>query len=163
MPLQQVMNINLAPGVAGQRVSTNPFAYILADEGQLVAGENGLTVARFGWRDATNPYAINNTGTGAPLGFIENTGMALTVSIRDEAAMLIPQGKEVKVAAAGDYYAKTTTNTTIGQKVFAKLTDGTIQTGAAGATIAGYAETDFYASTEVIAGELVKISTWSKK
>ncbi|HIC9070647.1 TPA: phage cement protein, partial [Klebsiella michiganensis] len=54
------------------------------------------------------------------------------------------------------------TAATRGQKVFASLTTGEVQVAAAGATVAGFIETAFYAASDCDAGELVKISTWSK-
>lgn len=75
--------------------------------------------------------------------------------------MLIQPGREVTLMTAGDFWAKTSTAATRGQKIFASLTTGQIQTGAAGATITGYVETNFFAGSTCDAGERVKISTWS--
>ena len=61
-----------------------------------------------------------------------------------EASNVVPQGFPVTVMRTGDYWATATVAAAVkGNKVFAKLSDGTVQAGAAGATIAGFIETDF--------------------
>lgn len=156
---QSVINQYPAPGVEGSFASTNPHATFLAGEGALVAGNDGLTVGRFSW--AVDGVA-SNAGTGAPSGFVHRDGQASITVWLGEASMLIQPGREVTLMTAGDFWAKTSTDATRGQKIFASLTTGQVQTGAAGATVAGYAETDFFVGSAAAAGELVKITTWSK-
>ena len=156
---QSVINQYPAPGVEGSFASTNPHATYLAGEGALVAGEAGLTVGRFAW--AVNGVA-SNAGTGSPSGFVHRDGQASITTWLGEASMLIQPGRESTLMTAGDFWARTSTAATRGQKVFASLTTGQVQTGAVGATIAGYAETDFFVGSTAEAGELVKITTWSK-
>ena len=156
---QSVINQYPAPGVEGGFASTNPHATFLAGEGALVAGDDGLTVGRFAW--AVNGVA-SNAGTGAPSGFVHRDGQASITVWLAEASMLIQPGREATLMVAGDFWARTSTAATRGQKIFASLTTGQVQTGTAGATIAGYVETAFTAGSACDAGELVKISTWSK-
>ncbi|MDK1195308.1 hypothetical protein QMW88_04060 [Cronobacter dublinensis] len=155
---QRTINQCPSPGIEGGVASTNPYATFLADEGALVAGNDGLTVARFAW--VTDGVA-SNTGTGAPAGFVHRDGQASIVDWLGAASMLIQPGREVTLMVAGDFWARTATAATRGQKIFAVLADGTIKTGAAGATVAGAVETPFFAGSTCDAGELVKISTWS--
>lgn len=156
---QTQINQYPAPGVEGSFASTNPHATYLAGEGALVTGEDGLIVGRFAW--AVDGVA-SNAGTGKPSGFVHRDGQASIVQWLAEASMVVQPGRECTLMVAGDFWARTSTNATQGQKVFASLATGEIQTGAAGATVEGYAETDFYAGNTAEAGELVKISTWSK-
>lgn len=156
---QKVINQYPAPGVEGGFASTNPHATYLAGEAALVAGEDGLTVGRFAW-DVDG--VASNAGTGAPSGFVHRDGQASITVWLGESSMLIQPGREVTLMTAGDFWARTSTAATRGQKIFASLTTGQVQTGAAGATIAGYVETVFTAGSACDAGELVKISTWSK-
>jgi hypothetical protein len=86
---------------------------------------------------------------------------ALIVTWLAEASMNIPVGQPVTLMSAGDFWAKTLTTATVGQKVFAVLADGTIKTGAAGATIAGAIETKWFVGSAAAANELVKITTWN--
>ncbi|EQA7425222.1 structural cement protein Gp24 [Yersinia enterocolitica] len=156
---QNSINQYPAPGVEGSFASTNPHATYLAGEGALVAGDDGLTVGRFAW-DVSG--VASNAGTGAPSGFVHRDGQASITVWLAEASMLIQPGREVTLMTAGDFWAKTSTIATRGQKIFASITTGEIQTGAAGATVAGYVETNFFVGSTAAAGERVKITTWSK-
>ncbi|EOL9075546.1 hypothetical protein ACM92Y_002147 [Cronobacter malonaticus] len=156
---QSVINQYPAPGVEGGFASTNPHATFLAGEAALVAGTNGVTIGRFAW--AVNGVA-NNTGSGAPSGFVHRDGQAVITEWLGASSNVIQAGREVTLMVAGDFWARTATAAIRGQKIFAVLADGTIKTGAAGATISGAVETPFYAGSACDAGELVKISTWSK-
>jgi hypothetical protein len=155
---QNVINQYPAPGVEGSFASTNPHATYLAGEGALVAGNAGLTVGRFAW--AVDGVA-SNAGTGTPSGFVHRDGQASITAWLGESSMLIQPGREVTLMTAGDFWAKTSTAATRGQKIFASLKTGEVQTGAAGATIEGYAETNFFVGSTAAAGERVKITTWS--
>ncbi|EOS9062213.1 hypothetical protein ACNM8K_004381 [Escherichia coli] len=62
---------------------------------------------------------------------------------------------------AGDYWVKTAGAATVGQKIFAKLSDGTITAGDAGASISDYVETKFVVGSAGEAGELIQMGTWS--
>lgn len=140
---QTQVNLQQAAAVAGDFASANPRASVVAHEGTLVAGASGVTVARFAW--ATAAGLVSNTGTGKPTGFVHRRqGSALVTTYLAEVSNLIPQGFEVTLMKTGDYWASVTVGAaSIGQKVFASLTDGSIQPGNAGATISGYVETDF--------------------
>lgn len=155
---QSVINQYPAPGVEGGFASTNPHATFLAGEAALVAGDNGVTIGRFAW--AVDGVA-SNAGTGAPSGFVNRDGQASITTWLGQASNVIQEGREVTLMTAGDFWARTSTAATRGQKIFASLTTGQVQTGAAGATISGYVETPFKAGSVCAANELVKISTWS--
>ncbi len=156
---QSVINQYPAPGVEGGFASTNPHATFLAGEAALVAGASGVTVGRFAWVDGG---VASNAGTGAPSGFVHRDEQASITTWLGKASNVIQAGREITLMTAGDFWARTSTAATRGQKIFASLTTGQVQTGAAGATIAGYVETAFTAGSNCDAGELVKISTWSK-
>nr|WP_232012236.1 hypothetical protein [Cedecea lapagei] len=101
------------------------------------------------------------TTDSKPIGFIQNLGQAI-IGYGQSASMLIRGGVEVSPKVGGDFWAKSTTVATNGQKVFASVTDGTIATGAAGAAVAGHVETEWYVSQGAAVGDLIIISTWSK-
>ena len=158
MGFQSVINQYPAPGVEGGFASTNPHATFLAGEAALVADTTGVTVGRFAW--AVNGVA-SNAGTGAPSGFVNRDGQASITTWLGAASNVVQAGREVTLMVAGDFWARTSTAATRGQKIFASLTTGQIQTGASGDTITGYIETEFVAGSACDANELVKISTWS--
>ncbi|MDN8598627.1 hypothetical protein Q0A17_04215 [Citrobacter sp. S2-9] len=159
MTFQTRINQYLPIGVEGDFASDNPVSTWLAGEGALVAGDDGVTVGRFAWVDEDNLTA-SNTGTGVPQGFVSREGQALITDWMGNASMLIPAGMAVDLKTRGDFIVKTTTAATIGQKIFASLTDGTISTGAAGATIAGSVETIFTVGSAGAANEIIKMGTW---
>lgn len=158
MNFQKSINQFQAPGIEGDFASINPRATYLAGEGELVAGTAGVTVARFAW---VTSGKVANSGSGAPDGFIHREGQALITDWLGQQSMFVPMGRMITVSIAGDFWARTSTVATVGQKVFASLTTGQVQTGAAGATIAGYIETNFSVGSAAAANELIKISTWS--
>lgn len=156
---QTRMNQYLPIGVEGDFASDNPVSTWIAGEGALVAGPDGATVGRFAWVDADN-VTVSNKGSGVPQGFISREGQALITDWMGEASMVIPAGLPVDLKTRGDFVAKTTTVATVGQKVFASLTDGTIATGAAGVTVTGFIETIFSVGSAGAANDLIKIGTW---
>lgn len=159
MSFQKQVYAQPAPAVEGDFASVNPRASVLAIAAALVAGENGATVGRFGWIDGNE---VNNTGTGTPNGFISRRGNhAVITQWLGKASMLIPAGMNITLHSQGEFWVRTSTAATIGQKIFASTTDGTVQTGAAGDTISGYVETNFSVATVAAAGELVAMTTWA--
>ncbi len=158
---QSTINNNQAPGVEGDFASANPYASVLAGEGRLVAGVAGVTVGRFAYADADG--IVLNSGSGAPTGFVHRDMQAFIGTYLQESSMVIPGGMAVTLMNEGDFWARVTVaNATAGQKAFASITTGAMQPGAAGATIAGFAETNFFIRSTGVIGELVKISTHGK-
>lgn len=154
---QSVINQYPAPAVEGDFASSNPRSVVLAGEGAFVAGAAGVTVGRFAWADASGIVA--NAGTKAPTGFVHREGQAVITTWLGRQTMLVPQGLPITLHRTGDFWAKTATVATIGQKVFASNADGSISTGATGATVAGATETAFFVDCPGAVGELIKISS----
>jgi hypothetical protein len=104
---------------------------------------------------------VTNAGSGAPTGFIARDTQALIVTWLAQSSMTVQPGYAVTLMSAGDFWAQTLTTATVGQKVFASNTTGAIETGAAGATIAGYTETKWFVGSAAAANDLIKITTWN--
>jgi len=149
---QTTVQLQQAAAVAGDFASTNPRSSVVGHEGTLVAGASGVTVARFAW--ATGAGVVSNAGSGKPTGFVSRQqGVALITTYLGQVSNLIVQGYEVTLMATGDYWVNHIVNpATVGQKVFASLTTGEIQTAAAGATVSGYIETDFFVTGFPVGG-----------
>lgn len=142
MGFQKTVQVQQAPAVEGDFASTNPHFSTLAGEGQLVAGgvlaTDGVTVGRFAWADVNGIVLNSRGGTTAsqiPSGFVHRSNNAVITQWLAEASMVIPKGREMALFQAGDFWAKTKTIATSGQKVFASVSDGSISTGAAGALL----------------------------
>ena len=161
---QQTINRNVPLAVEGDFAAAGPYHAVLAGNQQLKASATGVTIARFAWANIANGQVTNVKPavlTNQVLGFVrrgENT--ALITGYRAETSMLIPAGFGVTLYDRGDFWAKTTTAATVGQKVFASDTTGEIATGAAGATVAGFTETEFKVASIGAVGELIKITAF---
>jgi hypothetical protein len=158
MGFQKTINIQPAPAVEGDFASANPRASVLAGPNALITGTGGVTVGRFAWADAGG--VVTNAGSGAPTGFVHREQQALITEWLGEATMLVPEGQIITLHNEGDFWVKTLTVATVGQKVFASLTTGETKTDAAGATVAGYVETPWKVGSAGAANELIKITTW---
>lgn len=132
MGFQSAVNQYPAPAVAGDFASSNPRASVLAGEGALIAGVNGVTVGRFAWTDSSGFAYSSGSSGNLPRGFVGRDQQALIGLITNEATMLIRAGLPVTLFNLGDFWAKTNTVATIGQKVYANYADGSISTGATG-------------------------------
>lgn len=161
---QSTINRNVPLAVEGDFASAGPYHAVLAGNQQLKAGPNGATIARFAWANIANGQVSNvkpADTTNHVLGFIrrgENT--ALITGYRAETSMLIPAGFGVTVYDRADFWAKSTTAATVNQKVFASDTTGELATGAAGATVSGFTETEFKVASIGDVGELIKITAF---
>ncbi|AGQ31611.1 hypothetical protein M495_14380 [Serratia liquefaciens ATCC 27592] len=161
MSFQKSVSVYSGVGQAGQPASNSPIIAAAGGPGAFQAGTSGLIMARFAWRNATNPLLLDNTGTGKPVGFVQNNANA-TIGYLQGNSMTIPSGREASPIVGGDFWAISATAATVGQKVFAVLADGTLKTGAAGATISGAVETDWFVASPAAIGDVLVISTWSK-
>lgn len=102
-------------------------------------------------------FVTNSAASGSPVGFVYrvqdqalpcNSGYTLNVA----------DGQACPVADGGCFYATPTTSATVGQKVFASLSDGSVlQTASSGATVSGYVETDFTVKTPATSGGIMII------
>ena len=162
MAFQKTVNINPPLGVVGSFASTGVTHTVLAGTEKLVAAEAGLTIANFAWGDTVGGTAQNAkpaTVTGWVQGFVNrDSNIGVITDWQGQASMVIPKGLPVSIFDRGDFWVKSTTIATVGQKVFASDTDGTISTGAAGATVAGHTETNYTVASNGAVGVEIKIT-----
>ncbi len=157
------MSMTQAPAVVGQLASLNPRHALAGAAGAWTAGIGGITVGCFAWADATstNSVLINNAASGVPSCVVSNELSAMVTTYLSETSLVIPKGYPVPGAYVScDIWVKNTNASAaaaVGNKAFAKLTDGTVQFAAAGSTISGYVETKWIAYTTGAAGDIVKI------
>lgn len=143
-------------GVPGSRASMNPISVISRN------AQGTVNIAAFVWPGTDTDNQVQNTGTGKPLGFAVRDQVGIIPNYLQEASMAVPAGFPVEVAEQGEWFASSANVSTLGQKVFATLADGTLQFGAAGATISGAIETKFVVTRGGAANAVIKISTWSE-
>lgn len=139
---QSTVNLQPAPGVAGDFASANPRATVVAGPGGVVAGVPGVTVGKFAWLNAAGTIATNHgTAPVAPAGFIHREQQALITAFLADHADLIPTGLPVTLHRSGDFWAlnEGAATSAIGDAIYATYANGAITTGAAapGATATG--------------------------
>lgn len=161
---QGQVNILPAIGVPGQHMSTNPL--VSTQKGYCAA--DTVTIGGFVWavtekeNDANDAF-VKSTGTGAPLGFAVRE-ITNPLGYNESASNTVPKGFPVSVAVKGDFAVVTGTVATVGQSVFAVLTDGTIKTDTAGSTVKGAVETDYKVvniNGGGAVGDIIVISNWA--
>lgn len=162
MGFQNAVNTYPSPAVEGDFASDNPRQAMVAGDSQLVTKTGGATVGRFAWADGNGLVSNAKPGSGvARLGFLAREGqpLAFITTWLSGASLLIPAGQPVTLHTNADVWVRVTVaNASIGQKAFASNTDGTIQPGAAGASISGYTETPWFFTSAGNIGELASIS-----
>ena len=162
MSFQKSVNINPPLGIIGSFASIGVSHSVIAGVEQLVAGTNGVNIATFAWCDTINGTVQNDKPTDTENwvnGFIgRDSNIGVITNWQGQATMLIPVGLPVTAHDRGDFFVKATTAATVGQAVFSSDTDGTLSTGDAGATIAGYTETNFTVASAGAVGTVIKIT-----
>ena len=151
---QNVVNLAPAIGLPGAYAAVNPI--VSTAKGYIAKVD--VPVGGFCWEDTTDAGQVNPSGTGAPLGFVVRE-VAYTMCNTD-AINYVPAGGNVSVQKKGDFFVQAAAAVTKGQKVFADLATGAVKAGAAGATVEGAVETDFYFVTTAEANEISVISNW---
>jgi hypothetical protein len=163
---QRQVNQFPAPGVEGDFSSINPWASAVVGDSALVAGTGGVTVGRFAWQDTNgkvyNHYPVASAfGTGAPRGFVGRNWQASIVTFLAESSMTVQAGQDLSLFVAGDFWARFAAGATIGDKVFASYSDGSVTSAAAGSTpaaaavVTGSIATTVLTVTAVSSGALV--------
>jgi hypothetical protein len=156
---QGSVNSALPIAVEGDFASANPrFMVTPPYEGGFQAGSSGVTIGRFAWV-SPDGKTVSNTGTGRPDGFVHREQQGLITSYLSESSFTIPAGFPVSLLTIGEVFAKITVSPAVrGQKAFAKLSDGTMQPGASGASIPGYEETNFKIANSASVGDLAMLT-----
>lgn len=155
MAFQKTVKTYPGIGIPGAYAAINP---IVSTAKGYVAGA-ACNIGGFVWAGTGKKGFVKPTGTGRPLGFaVREITNPLGTAVK--ASNTVPAGYPVSVEVKGDFFAVTTTDATVGQKVFAVLTNGTIKTGDAQATIADAVETDFEVIQAGAANDVIIISNW---
>lgn len=158
MPFQKVVQPYQAPAVAGDFASANPYASMLAGEGALISGDDGVIVGLFAWADDDGKVS-NKKGSGGRIGFVHREMQASITEFLAESSNRILPGQMVTLATGGDFWAHFSAGAEVGQNVFANDTDGTLK-ASANDTESGHTLTRFKVASKAEAGELAKITTW---
>lgn len=166
-----------AKGAPGDKASLNAFHYTDRNYVAESVGDVPVKVGGFVWSSVAND-TLTYEGSGvfsavavqasasaqltAPLGIVERNLSYVNYDILDGGTLDVPDNAPLNIVIYGDLYAVATTAATPGQKVFATLADGSIQTGAKSATVSGAVETNWVVTEGGAAGSLITISAWAQ-
>lgn len=141
---QKSVNTNPAPGIEGDFASANPRASMIAGEGALVAGPDGVVLGRFGFANNANGVVTSAAPavTTFRTGFAARAQPALLTGWLEGAGMTLQGGLEVTLHVKGDFWARFAGGAVMGQSVFASYADGSAlsavkATGPTGAAFTG--------------------------
>lgn len=160
---QSQVNAQPAPAVEGDFASANANKYsVLAGAGGIIAGASGLYQARFAWLDYTYvdsdsaPALANNTGSGAPAGFVRRDQQALNTTFLSAATMLMPSGFPATIFNEGDFWVLNSgaTQALPGMKVYANYADGKATMAATGSAATAVVTAAVVASTFSVTGSI---------
>jgi hypothetical protein len=151
-----------AIGVAGDFADANPWVTVPAGPGGLVAGAAGLAMGKFGWTQASlidpdnAPQIVNSFGQGVPTGFVHRTMTGLITTFLAPTSMVLPQGFPATLMSRGNFLVKNDGATTnaIGQKAYAKLSDGSVSFAATGSAATASFTAAIAASTFSVTGSI---------
>lgn len=157
MAFQQTVNTYPGIGIPGAYAAINP----IVSTAKVYIASAACNIGGFVWADVDREgcVKVKPTGTGRPLGFAVRE-ITNPLGIDVEASNTVPVGYPVSVEVKGDFFAVTTTDATVGQKVFAVSKDGTIKTGTAQTTVEDAVETDFEVVQAGAANDVIIISNW---
>ena len=154
MGVQTAVNSYPASAVAGDRASQEKIITLPYN----CTAESDVLIGGFVF-SGSDEGLVASTGETV-LGFAVRNLDNLIFDLTADSSQYVPTYHTVTVAVEGDFYATTTTDATVGQKVFASTTDGTISTADAGSAVDGAVETNFSVKTAGSADDLIIIGTW---
>jgi hypothetical protein len=147
---QQYANNQLPVGVAGDFADTTPRASVQAPPQGFVAAPEGLTVGCFGWGNPATRIASNYYQPNSGLGFVHREQQALITAFLAVATMEILPGDMAILMNQGGYWGIFTGGATVGQKVYADPTYGTLTAGATGGGVTANSTAASLATTGVL-------------
>jgi hypothetical protein len=161
MPLFQAQVYPVqAPGVEGDFADHNTRTSVMAGPGGLVSHSEGIIVARFGWLEYSQidpnsaPAIVRTKSTGgAPAGFVHREQQGLNTNFLGGSSMYVPGGFPITLHNEGAFWVlnRGSTYAQIGQKAFARLSDGAVLFGAAGSNPGAAAVTGSVAAATALA------------
>lgn len=167
---QQQVYSQPAPAIAGDFASVNPYYTFDAGPGGLVAGAQGVLIGRFAW--VTPPLDPNGTeqiansfGSGPVAGFVHREQQGTITPFLAVSGMLILPGQMVTLLTSADLWVVNagTAPAEIGDKAYAKVTDGSVAfaptaSPPAAASVTGSVAASTFSVTGSIAGNIMTVT-----
>lgn len=158
MAFQSQVYTSVAPGVAGDPATPDQAIYQAVN----YTAEAACTVGNFCFAGTdAGTQAKPGAASGKPLGLVQRNIVYPNYSIKSDGSLVAPEGSTLTVAVMGDFWVKSSTQATVGQSVYASLTDGSVSTNSAGQTVSGSVETTWKVKTPAAANGMCIISNWA--
>lgn len=136
MAFQTSVATNPSPGIEGGFAGNNPyFSLITPDEGMFVAGDPGPIVGKFAFANTANGKVTSaHPGVATVrVGFLHrNHGVIANATMLAGASLQVLPGTPVDLSDDGTFWARFAAGATIGHKVYASYSDGSVRSAATG-------------------------------
>ena len=155
MTFQKNVGLKNKVAITGDRANQNVTVY---DAVNFLAGEDGVKVGGFVYRDTSDESKVVMTGSSVAVveGFVERVQNVNGFTF-DPASMDIAEGENVSVAVKGDFYVEADGAVSVGDTCYTNYETGAITFTSGAKTL----DTGFKAKTSATAsGDMVIISNW---
>lgn len=156
MSFQTHANYTWPIGFEGDFASANPHKTVPSTTLGFKAGTSGVIVGRFAWAD--DQGFVSNAGSTIPTGFVYRNQQAVITDVTKSYTNTINAGFPVTLVEGGDFWVKSSTESSIGQVVYASTADGSISTAAKGSAPANTVETGWTVARGGKAGDLIIVN-----
>lgn len=146
--------------LGGAFASLNTLRTLVAGIGELIAAQpSGVALARFAWADMASGTARNRRVSPSDvLGFVPSVGLNPWAIYQSIGRWWVRAGTPLAMFSSGDFWARFESGAARGDRVYARIMDGSPISGYG----AGTEPTPWYVVTEAPPGGLAIISTTSR-
>lgn len=135
MAFQTSVASQQSPGIEGGWTGTNPhYTLTNPDEGQWVAGSNGVTIGQFAWANTANGQ-VSSAHPGVATvrhGFVHRDQPAVIAAMLAGTSNIVVAGQGIDLLEDGPVWARFAAGATIGQKVYMSYATGACRSAATG-------------------------------
>lgn len=155
---QTLVNVQPAPGQAGDFYGTNPRAVVLAGPHQLVAPLGGLIVGNFAWADLTTGLVTQSYNPNGQLGILHRDDQAIITEFLGIATYVLNAGFLCTLFSQADMWAAFAGGASPGQNVYADPRTGAAVAAASTPAVASVTARMGAAFTGVVAANVLTVS-----
>lgn len=158
MPFQSNINMSQPQGWHGDFATINSRVTAYGTDGAYQAGSKGINAGSFVWVDDTDLIA-QNSGSGAPAGFVGRDLSGLITQYINEHSSLIPEGFMVTIYEKGEFLVVLPAEISAikrGDVVYTDTATGQVTISDSKTAV----ETTYKYAASAKGGEMVAISSW---
>lgn len=135
MAFQTSVAAQQSPGIEGGWTGANPhYTLTSPDEGQWVAGPNGVTIGQFAWANPANGQVTSNhPGTAiVRYGFVHRDQPAVIAGLLVGTSNIVVAGQGIDLLEDGPVWARFAAGAAVNQKVYMNYATGACRAAATG-------------------------------